>query len=690
MSLQATSYNQEFLNKLKSLKSQDSVAKEIVDNSDRSPTNLANLAKRLGNVVASGGGVSTFELERILGRNDLLPINFLERGLLAARAVCRVIVSADFGSGTSFGTGFLVSPRLMITNNHVINSVEQARQTSVQFGYEINVNGRIKQGETFALTPEEAFFTAPELDFTLVAVAETSDEGDASLSEFGFLRLDPTLHKIELTEFVTIIQHPDGSPKQIAIRENKVLQIGDQQDHLRNNFLWYASDTAPGSSGSPVLNDNWQVVAVHHKSVVDTRWVNGVEEVQLTSGEWVSRSEAEKLKVEQLDWIANQGVRTSRIIQRIDEMQTAQGSSASNLVQVFLDDAKGIRAFAGTVPRQSVVSNVQDVLALVEEEEESAAELEKSQKKPRKPVTPRPPVRDLDGGIRPVDHYQGRKGYDPDFLGVRIPLPEITSVATRDFGPVVRIEGTDDDVLRYTHFSVVMCETRRLAYLTAVNIDGKKWVGLERAKDEWFFDPRLPVELQVGNSFYGNEPGGNFFDRGHLVRRQDPLWGSESEARLANSDTFHFTNCSPQHFQFNQSAELWQGLENFILTNTDMDNLLATVFTGPLFQKNDQVHRGIKIPQFFWKVVVVIDDNRELFSSAYVVSQEKFVDNIPFEQMPVGEFKNFQVPITTLEDRTGLRFSKEVVRADVYDGPTNGRGLRGFSDIQHPRRKARR
>ena len=270
-------------------------------------------------------------------------------------------------------------------------------------------------------------------------------------------------------------------------------------------------------------------------------------------------------------------------------------------------------------------------------------------------------------------------------MGINIPLPKLTPDALA-FGAVAPITGTSDNVLRYTHFSIVMCETRRLAFFTAVNIDGRQWIGLERGQDEWFYDPRLPEKMQLGNRFYGNEPGGNFFDRGHLVRRQDPNWGDEPTARLANSDTFHFTNCSPQYFQFNQSEDLWQGLENFVLTNTDQDDLLATVFTGPIFQKNDTMHRGIQVPQFFWKVVLVVDGNGKLFSSAYVVSQEKFVDNIPFERKPVGQFNNFQVSIRELEARTGLEFSREVLQADVYTGPPRGRGLRGFSDIEHPRR----
>ncbi|WP_099070335.1 DNA/RNA non-specific endonuclease [Nostoc linckia] len=681
MPLKTVTYGEDFLDKLKSLRNQEvSASQEAplsnIERRDRTTDPLTVLARRVENIAASGSGVSSFDLERVLGRNDLLPINFLQRGTLAARAVCRIWVGDIFGSNGSWGTGLLVSPRLLITNHHVIESVDAAMRASAQFGYEMDISGRIREGKAFELTPTEAFITDSELDFTLVAVAEKSDDGEASLADYGFLRLDPTLHKVEPLEFVTIIQHPDGQPKQIAIRENKVLKIGDNQDALTDNFLWYASDTAPGSSGSPALNDNWQVVAIHHKSVVETRIHEGVEEIQLTNGEWVSKSEAEKLSENQIKWIANEGIRTSKIIAQVNKIQAQQDGSASQLIQAFLEDAKGIRIFPGTTPRESIVTST------ISTPELSGDRLNFEKKtKPSKPSTK--PRR---GSIRPLSYYDGRKGYDPDFLGVTISLPELTSTALA-FGSVAQVEGTQDNILRYTHFSIVMCETRRLAFYTAVNINGKQWVGLERKNDEWFFDPRIRENLQVGNDFYGNEPGGNFFDRGHLVRRQDPIWGEESTARIANSDTFHFTNCSPQYFEFNQSEQLWQGLENFILTNTDQDDLLASVFTGPIFQQTDVVHRGIQVPQFFWKVILVTDGVGKLYSSAYVVSQEKFVNNIPFERRPVGEFNNFQVSIANLETRIGLKFSDEVRRADVYTDSSKARGLRGFADIQHPRRK---
>jgi endonuclease G len=154
---------------------------------------------------------------------------------------------------------------------------------------------------------------------------------------------------------------------------------------------------------------------------------------------------------------------------------------------------------------------------------------------------------------------------------------------------------------------------------------------------------------------------------------------------LANDDTFHWTNCSPQYWAFNQGEDLWQGLENFILYNTDEEDVRASVFTGPVFRDDDEVHRGVRIPQFFWKLVVVTNQEGKLFSSAYVVSQKDFAQNIPFEQLPVGQHRNFQVSIATLEHETGLDFGVVVRDADVFSEAGN-KPLRSFADIVHPRR----
>src|SRR5262249_47194612 len=153
--------------------------------------------------------------------------------------------------------------------------------------------------------------------------------------------------------------------------------------------------------------------------------------------------------------------------------------------------------------------------------------------------------------------YSNREGYDSEFLGTRVALPVLTPAQRANVALNVRAApGQDATVLAYHHFSVVMNKARRIAYYTAVNIDGNISRRIPRARDRWFFDPRIDRRDQTGGGLYA----GNDFDQGHLVRRLDPAWGADANtARVANDDTFHYTNCSPQHKNFNRNQSLWAG-----------------------------------------------------------------------------------------------------------------------------------
>jgi endonuclease G len=144
-----------------------------------------------------------------------------------------------------------------------------------------------------------------------------------------------------------------------------------------------------------------------------------------------------------------------------------------------------------------------------------------------------------------------------------------------------------------------MSKSRSLAFFTAVNIDGSQLIQIDRKNDRWYFDPRIDRSYQTGPELYIN----NDLDRGHLVRRLDPVWGDS--AKEADEDTFHFTNCSPQHKNLNQIT--WLGLEDYILTNADRFDLKVSVFTGPVFREDDMLYRRkFQIPAEFWKVVVLV------------------------------------------------------------------------------------
>jgi endonuclease G len=250
--------------------------------------------------------------------------------------------------------------------------------------------------------------------------------------------------------------------------------------------------------------------------------------------------------------------------------------------------------------------------------------------------------------------YGSRRGYDPDFLGTAtrsVPLPQLSEDMKADAAVNGQADAPDDYVLPYHHFSVVMNGRRKLAYFTAVNIDGKRSQEVERENDRWFLDPRIGEDEQTGEAVYANNP----LDRGHLVRRLDPAWGdSPEEAKVANDDTFHFTNCSPQHEDFNQNQTTWAGLENYVLENALAQDLRVSVITGPVLDDRDPPYRGVQLPRQFWKVVAMAKEDGSLSATAYLLSQEGLLQKL--EEFAFGAYKTYQVAVRKVEDLTGLDF----------------------------------
>ncbi len=240
-------------------------------------------------------------------------------------------------------------------------------------------------------------------------------------------------------------------------------------------------------------------------------------------------------------------------------------------------------------------------------------------------------------------------GYDAEFLTVPVPLP----AATRELV-----------TLDYVHFTVVLDTARRLAAVTAVNIDGRTLVELGRG-DAWHLDPRVRADEQAGPELYR----ANDLDRGHLVRRRDPVWGTATIAALANKDTFAYTNAAPQAAQFNQSRELWLGLEDYLIGYAADTDQKLTVFTGPVLADADPLYRGIRIPQAFWKIAAwvstTVSNGIELAATAYLLDQSPQLDDIDLSRArlharevdappPLGPYRTFQVPVREIEAITGL------------------------------------
>lgn len=236
--------------------------------------------------------------------------------------------------------------------------------------------------------------------------------------------------------------------------------------------------------------------------------------------------------------------------------------------------------------------------------------------------------------------------YDPDFLGegFPVPLPGLSASA--------RSEAFDGGrVVDYVHYSLVMNQRRRTATYTACNVDASQMVRLGRSGLPWSLDSRIPAQAQLGPVYYA----GNDWDRGHLVRRQDPIWGPVRVAREANAATFYFSNAAPQHANFNQDE--WLELEDWVLERATDFAYRLCVFTGPVLRDDDPPLRDAQVPAGFWKIIALRDataNGEELSVVAFFMKQTEM------SQDKLGklllQLKRYQVTVADIEAWTGLDF----------------------------------
>ena len=607
--------------------------------------------------------------EALIGTADFLSVEFLERGALAARSVGRILIEAQ-GGRAALGTGFMVGPGLLMTNQHVLTSARRAGRCALQMDFELRLFGAPRAPQDFMLEPERFFHSDEDLDFALVAVAGFSATGIA-LDGYGWLPLNEAQGKIAISDkdHINIIQHPRGEEKQVVLRNNRVLDMRTGDDPANQeigSFLHYEADTDKGSSGSPVLSDTWQVIGLHHSGVPALHEKGGW--LHKNGDQWQDGRD----RLEDVVWIANEAVRISSV------MGAVKLAQLEPLKRAFVDAALAARPrLAWAMP--GVTEAATTVLHPL---------LPPTPASPR--LTPPPPLPEtsqaggsveiplrvtvsLDGAgpggldlaleagrggtmleaISPTD-MADRSGYDPEFLGVSLPLPGIK--AKPAFGgaqPVINPSHPDDEYeLRYHNYSALVCAARRMAYLSACNIDFKARVEVSSSQGggNWRYDPRIPRAAQLGDRYYRNNP----YDRGHLSRRDDLARGPTRDAAIAaNRDSFFWTNCTPQHELLNQSnaftganLQLWGDLENHI---SDQGSELGrlSVFNGPVFGDADKPLYDALVPLAFYKIVAW-NGADGAGALGFVLEQADLVEGLPERRLSPGIFAIRMRPIKVI------------------------------------------
>jgi S1-C subfamily serine protease len=191
-------------------------------------------------------------LERqIFDEPTLLDVAFLQRGVELAPAVARLLVTLP--DGRYYGTGFRIGEDLLLTNHHVLFGAADTPATGVEawLHYELDSTGRPCDHQVIECRPDTITGDSAH-DWAVIRTVAPLPDSVPVLQLGG--------GRVAAGDRVYIIQHPKGGMKKIGMHHN-VVRYADE------DVVQYWTDTEPGSSGSPVFSERWELVALHH------RWV---------------------------------------------------------------------------------------------------------------------------------------------------------------------------------------------------------------------------------------------------------------------------------------------------------------------------------------------------------------------------------------------------------------------------------
>jgi hypothetical protein len=243
---------------------------------------LQDFAARIG--LSSAASVKTSTLEKVVSSNaTFLDVAKWRAELTRAEwRVCRV--DRD---GQGFGTGFLVGADLVLTNHHVVDDLlggsSLPSSWSCRFDHKLSeTGGVISMGRVVKLASDWKVDAAPpsdvdgladpkphdpaegELDYALLRLAEPVGaepvgKGSSAEEARGWVQVPSGPVDYPAKRVIASLQHPKTLPMKLALGMDETLEVTGGGRRLH-----YKVPTEPGSSGSPVFDGDFGLIALHH------------------------------------------------------------------------------------------------------------------------------------------------------------------------------------------------------------------------------------------------------------------------------------------------------------------------------------------------------------------------------------------------------------------------------------------
>jgi hypothetical protein len=223
------------------------------------------MLQRLGGEVELKKSDVQLGLQANFGAVADLPLQWWKTGLQRCAAVGRI----ENLAGRRLGTGFVVrredflgepGPPLLMTNWHVVS---EGGEHELSIGPE-NARATFEACDRVYKIGKEIVAYSRRLDVSLLALEEY-DEAP------GFCPLDPPPVKFATDKRprLYIIGYPGGRGLSFSLHDSEWLDTD-------GTLLHYRTPTEPGSSGSPVFDqDNWTLIALHHRGLPEMNKLNG-------------------------------------------------------------------------------------------------------------------------------------------------------------------------------------------------------------------------------------------------------------------------------------------------------------------------------------------------------------------------------------------------------------------------------